>query len=127
MKLKTFKISELKPHEKNPRHHPDSAIAKLPRSIQEFGWTNPVLVSKDGIVLAGHARLKAVEKAGITEVPVIQLDLEGPKADAYLIADNKTQDLTDWDLPLFKVLLQELDDGQLDLTVPASMRTGSKA
>ena len=109
MNLKTVKIAELKPHPKNPRQHPDSAIAKLTRSIQEFGWTNPVLVSKDGFVLAGHARLKAAENAGITEVPVIQLDLEGAKADAYLIADNKTQDLTDWDLPLLKDLLQELD------------------
>jgi len=117
MKLKTVKITELKPHQKNPRQHPDSAIAKLTRSIQEFGWTNPVLVSKDGVVLAGHARLKAAEKAGITEVPVIYLDLEGAKADAYLIADNKTQDLTDWDLPLLKDLLQELDTGEFDLTV----------
>ena len=117
MNLKTVKIAELKPHPKNPRQHPDSAIAKLTRSIQEFGWTNPVLVSKDGFVLAGHARLKAAENAGITEVPVIQLDLEGAKADAYLIADNKTQDLTDWDLPLLKDLLQELDTGEFDLTV----------
>ena len=61
MKLKTVKITELKPHEKNPRQHPDSAIAKLTRSIQEFGWTNPVLVSKDGVILTGHARLKAAE------------------------------------------------------------------
>jgi len=117
MNLKTVKIAELKPHPKNPRQHPDSAIAKLTRSIQEFGWTNPVLVSKDGFVLAGHARLKAAENAGITEVPVIQLDLEGAKADAYLIADNKTQDLTDWDLPLLKDLLQELDTGEFDIEI----------
>jgi len=115
MEIKTVKISELKPHPKNPRVHPDSAIEKLERSIKEFGWTNPILVSKDGYILAGHARLKAAEKAGFEEVPVIYLPLEGAKAEAYLIADNRLQDETDWDLPKLKDLLQELDTGELDL------------
>ena len=108
-------ISELKPHPKNPRVHPDSAIEKLERSIKEFGWTNPILVSADGYILAGHARLKAAEKAGISEVPVIYLPLEGAKAEAYLIADNRLQDETDWDMPKLKDLLQELDTGEFDL------------
>ena len=115
MEIKTVKISELRPHPKNPRVHPDSAIDKLVRSIKEFGWTNPILVSKDGYILAGHARLKAAEKAGIQEVPVIYLELEGAKAEAYLIADNRLQDETDWDMPKLKDLLQELDTGEFDL------------
>ncbi len=115
MEIKTVKISELRPHPKNPRVHPDSAIDKLVRSIKEYGWTNPVLVSADGYVLAGHARLKAAEKAGIKEVPVIYLPLEGAKAEAYLIADNRLQDETDWDYEKLKDLLQELDTGELDL------------
>ena len=115
MQVKTVKISELKPHPKNPRVHPDSAIEKLERSIKEFGWTNPILVSADGYILAGHARLKAAEKAGIEEVPVIYLPLEGAKAEAYLIADNRLQDETDWDYEKLKDLLQELDTGELDL------------
>jgi len=115
MEIKTVKINELKPHPKNPRVHPDSAIDKLVRSIKEFGWTNPILVSADGYILAGHARLKAAEKAGIKEVPVIYLPLEGAKAEAYLIADNRLQDETDWDLPKLKDLLQELDTGEFDI------------
>ncbi len=115
MEIKTVKINELKPHPKNPRVHPDSAIEKLERSIKEYGWTNPVLVSADGYVLAGHARLKAAEKAGIKEVPVIYLPLEGAKAEAYLIADNRLQDETDWDYEKLKDLLQELDTGEFDL------------
>ncbi|HHU83390.1 MAG TPA: site-specific DNA-methyltransferase, partial [Firmicutes bacterium] len=94
---------------------PDGAIDKLVRSIKEYGWTNPVLVSADGYVLAGHARLKAAEKAGIEEVPVIYLPLEGAKADAYLIADNRLQDETDWDYEKLEDLLQELDAGEFDL------------
>jgi DNA modification methylase len=115
MEIKTVKISKLRPHPKNPRVHPDSAIEKLERSIKEFGWTNPVLVSADGYILAGHARLKAAEKAGIQEVPVVYLPLEGAKAEAYLIADNRLQDETDWDLPKLKDLLQELDTGEFDI------------
>jgi len=115
VQVKTVKISELRPHPKNPRVHPDSAIEKLVRSIKEFGWTNPILVSADGYILAGHARLKAAEKAGIEEVPVIYLPLEGAKAEAYLIADNRLQDETDWDLPKLKDLLLELDTGEFDL------------
>ena len=115
MEVKTVKISELKPHPKNPRVHPDSAIEKLERSIKEFGWTNPILVSADGYILAGHARLKAAEKAGISEVPVIYLPLEGAKAEAYLIADNRLQDETDWDYEKLKELLKDLDTGELDL------------
>jgi len=115
MEIKTVKISELKPHPKNPRVHPDSAIEKLERSIKEFGWTNPILVSKEGYILAGHARLKAAEKAGIEEVPVICLPLEGAKAEAYMIADNRLQDETDWDYEKLKDLLQELDAGEFDI------------
>jgi len=117
MEIKTVKINELKPHPKNPRVHPDSAIDKLVRSIKEFGWTNPILVSADGYILAGHARLKAAEKAGIQEVPVVYLPLEGAKAEAYLIADNRLQDETDWDLTKLKDLLQELDTGDFDIEI----------
>ncbi len=115
MEIKTVKINELKPHPKNPRVHPDSAIDKLVRSIKEYGWTNPILVSADGYILAGHARLKAAEKAGIEEVPVIYLPLEGAKAEAYLIADNRLQDETEWDYEKLKDLLQELDTGEFDI------------
>jgi len=112
MKIETVNINSLKPHPKNPRIHPDSALEQLTKSIKEYGWTNPILVSKDGYVLAGHARLKAAEKAGLTEVPIIRLPLSGAKAVAYMIADNKLQDLTDWDFLKLKDLF---DTGGLNM------------
>lgn len=117
MEVKNIKISELKEHPKNPRVHPDSALSKLVRSIKEFGWTNPVLASKDGYILAGHARFKAAKMAGMEEVPVIFLDLEGDKADAYLIADNKIQEETAWDEPLLKELIDSLDKEMFDVSL----------
>src|ERR1035437_1427804 len=117
MNIKTRKISDLKTHPQNPRVHPESALAKLEKSIKEFGWTNPVLLSKDGYVLAGHARLKAAVNAGLTEVPTIMLDLEGEKATAYLIADNKIQEETGWDEEKLALLMQELKDSGFDISL----------
>ena len=117
MQVKTVKISELKPHPKNPRVHPDSAIDKLVRSIKEFGWTNPILASADGYILAGHARLKAAEKAGISEVPVIYLPLEGQKAEAYMIADNRLQEETSWDYEMLANILNDIDAKGLDVQI----------
>jgi len=115
MEIQTIEITKLRPHPQNPRTHPDSAIDKLVKSLTEFGFTNPILVSADNYVLAGHARLKAAQKAGLKEVPVIQLPLKGSKALAYMIADNRLQDETDWDFPLLKDLFGVLDTGELDL------------
>lgn len=117
MEVKNVRLDELKEHPRNPRVHPDSALDKLVKSINEFGWTNPVLVSKDGYILAGHARCKAAQKAGLEEVPVIFLDLEGEKADAYLIADNKIQEETEWDIPLLTDLIKDLGDNGFDVSL----------
>jgi DNA modification methylase len=114
--VKSVKIKDLKPHPKNPRVHPDSALDKLMKSIGQFGFTNPVLASKDGIILAGHARCKAAQKSGIEEVPVIFLDLEGADADAYLIADNKIQEETSWEKETLADLIKELQGLDYDVS-----------
>ena len=116
MQLRNVPIHDLKPHPKNPRVHPESAINKLVTSIKEYGWTSPVLVSKDGFLLAGHARVKAATRAGIETVPAIYLDLEGDKALAYLVADNRLQDETDWDIPMMKDIIEDLMANQYDVT-----------
>ncbi len=117
MEIEFAKVRELRPHPRNPRVHPDSALERLTKSIEEFGWTNPILVSEDGYILAGHARLKAAEKVGLAEVPIIRLPLKGKQAEAYMIADNRTAELTEWDMPKLKDLLEELDIDDFDVTV----------
>jgi ParB-like chromosome segregation protein Spo0J len=115
LEIKKVDISSLKPHPKNPRVHPDSLIGKIQSSIKEFGWTSPILVSADGYILAGHARLKAAHKMGLRQVPVICLPLDGVKADAYMIADNKLQEGSSWDYERLAGLLQDLSDGAVNL------------
>lgn len=117
MKIKHMKADILKPHPKNPRIHPDSAIDKLERSIKEFGWTNPILISADGFVLAGHARLKAAKQAGLEEVPVVELPLEGQKAEAYMIADNRLQEEASWDYEMLANNLNDINAKGLDVQI----------
>ncbi|MCJ7829335.1 MAG: site-specific DNA-methyltransferase [Dehalococcoidia bacterium] len=117
MEIQSIEISKLRPHPQNPRTHPDSAIEKLVKSLKEYGFTNPILISADNYVLAGHARLKAAEKAGLKEVPVIQLSLSGNKALAYMIMDNRVQDETDWDFPKLKDIFGMLDTGEFNLEI----------
>ena len=117
LKIEYLPISQLHPFTGNPRKHPDDAIEKLVASIEHFGWTNPVLVDSAGRVLAGHARLKAAEKAGIDTVPVIRLPLNGHDAELYVIADNKTAELTEWDWSKLGDLFGELDTGDIDLAL----------
>ena len=108
-------IEDLKPYPYNPRIHPDSLIDKLVRSIEAYGWTNPILLDQAGYVIAGNARLKAAIRLGLESVPVITLPLGGDMAAAYAIADNRLQELTSWDLPRLKDLLGDLDTGGFDM------------
>lgn len=123
LKVKIVDIDSLKSHPGNPRIHPDSAIKKLARSIRKFGWTNPVLVSADGYILAGHARLMAARKAGVTEVPVIYLPLKGTKAEAYMIADNRLQEDTMWELETLRMELENLKSNGINLDITGFSET----
>ena len=116
-KIEMVKIRDVMAHPKNPRVHPEELLLKLERSIREFGWTVPILLSADGVLLAGHARLKAAERLGITEVPAVRLLLTGEKADAYLIADNRLQDDSSWDEKVLAGLLADLKGSDFDLSL----------
>jgi len=117
LSIETVAISSLKAHPANPRKHPDRSIEAVARSIEAFGWTNPVLVSADGLILAGHTRIKAAQSRGMTEVPIIRLPLSGAAADAYLVADNQTATLSEWDMPKLTDILSELDAHGFDATL----------
>ena len=109
-------ISKLKFADYNPRVHPEKAIEKLVKSIEFYGFTNPVLVQKKSwTIMAGHLRVKAAAKHGLKEVPAILLDFDDEKAMAYNIADNRLQDETSFDFSSLADLLLDLDTGFFDL------------
>lgn len=91
-------IDSLRAYARNPRLHSDDQVAKLAASLVEFGWTVPVLVDDAGEVIAGHGRLMAARKLGVSRVPVIRLShLTPEQARGYRVADNQLTLLGEWD------------------------------
>ena len=116
MKVEEVRIDSISNHSKNPKQHPEKQLRLLEESIKRFGWTNPVILSADNVILAGHARVKAAISAGNDTVPCIRTKLTGAEADAYLIADNRISDLAPYDRDILAELLGELPDDLAELT-----------
>ena len=97
MKITNKKITELKPYENNPRIN-DHAVEAVANSIKEFGFKVPCVIDKNGVIVAGHTRVKAAKKLGIKTVPcVIADDLTEEQVKAFRLADNKTAEIAEWD------------------------------
>ena len=111
-------LDRLRPYARNAKTHDADQVAMIAASMVEFGWTVPALVSADGELIAGHGRVLAAEKLGLTEVPVIVLEhLTEAQQRAYRIADNKLTELGAWDDNLLSGELQELAAEDFDLSL----------
>ena len=115
MQVETWRIDRLIPYDKNPRLN-DDAVEAVARSIQEFGFRQPIVVDDEGVIIIGHTRLKAARKLGLTEVPVhVARGLSPEKIKALRIADNKTAEIAEWNLELLPIELSELQGMDFDL------------
>ena len=116
MKVTQRDIDSITPYDKNPRVN-DDAVDKVAASLKEFGFRQPIVVDKEGVVIVGHTRLKAAKQLGMTKVPVHVADLKPEQARAYRVADNQTATLAGWDDELlYQEMLDIKDDGtDLDL------------
>lgn len=116
LKIEQRAIDALIPYVRNARTHSDEQVAQLAASIKEFGWTNPILVDGENGIIAGHGRLQAARKMGLSEVPVIELaDLTDAQRRAYILADNRLALNAGWDFDMLAVELDELRDADFDL------------
>lgn len=116
MKLETRSISQIKPYERNPRVIPAKAVKAVAKSIERFGWQQPIVVDADGVIIAGHTRYKAAKYLNLETVPVaIADDLTPEQARAYRIADNKTAEAAKWNLDLLPEEIAPIED-QFDFT-----------
>ena len=117
LQVAAWPVEKLIPYARNARTHSDEQIAQIAASIAEFGWTNPILAGSDGILIAGHARLLAARKLGMTEVPVIVLDhLTETQRRALVIADNQLAlSGSGWNEELLRVELEALKEEGFDL------------
>lgn len=109
MKVTEISIDKLIPYWNNAREN-DNTIERLVKSIQEYGFNTPLVVNKDMVLITGHARLKALRKLGIKTVPCVVLNLTDEQAKKYRIADNKIQELTEWNEEALFKELREIGD-----------------
>ena len=115
---KVIGIDSLVPYANNSRTHSPEQVDQIAASIREFGFTNPVLVDEKGTLIAGHGRLLAAHKLGITEVPSIELaNLTEIQKKAYIIADNKLALNAGWDDEMLKLELTNLAEVDFDLSL----------
>ncbi|MAS82734.1 MAG: hypothetical protein CMF45_08595 [Legionellales bacterium] len=110
---KLVAVKDIKPNPKNPNIHPKQQIELLAKVLQETGWRAPIVVSnRSGLVVKGHGRLAAAQRAGMKEVPVDFQDYESADEErADLLADNKLAELSDTDKDLVKSLLGDFSEG----------------
>jgi DNA modification methylase len=108
-------VGALKPDPRNARTHPKRQIEQLVRSIQEFGFTNPILIDEADVLIAGHGRLRAARELGLTEVPTITLEgLSEAQKKALRLADNKIALNAGWDLEILKLELEDIGTVDVD-------------
>lgn len=109
LKVQYWPIDDVKPYQNNPRNN-DDAVEYVTNSIREFGWQQPIVVDKDGTIIAGHTRLKAAKLLGMETVPVVVADnLTPSQANAYRLADNKVAEAATWDIEALAVELEGLE------------------
>jgi hypothetical protein len=111
-------VVALLPFARNSRTHTQEQIDQIVGSIKRFGWTNPVLVNAEGVIIAGHARVLAARKLGLAEIPVIVLaHLSEDEQRALVIADNKLALNAGWDEEILREQLQVIEASGFDMNL----------
>lgn len=110
MQIEYKKLSELNPYKNNPRKN-DQAVDAVANSIREFGFKVPVVIGKNGEIIAGHTRYKSAKKLKLKEIPcIIADDLTEEQIKAFRLADNKVGELADWDLDMLDIELDGITE-----------------
>jgi ParB-like chromosome segregation protein Spo0J len=109
-------LKKLTPYINNARTHSNEQVEQIAYSIQEFGFTNPVLIDESGVIIAGHGRVMAAKQLSIEQVPCVILDgLSELQKRAYVLADNRIAENAAWNEALLKSELEELDLAGFDM------------
>lgn len=111
-------VADLIPYARNSRTHDKDQVSQIVASIKEFGFTNPILIDDEGLIIAGHGRVQAAQKLNLKTVPTICLDyLTEAQKKAYVIADNRLALNAGWDFDMLKVELNDLNDLEFDVSL----------
>src|SRR6202171_6313007 len=117
-RVERWPVVKLVPNARNARTHSDEQIAQLAASIEEWGWTIPVLVDEAGCIIAGHGRVMAAHRLGLEDVPVmVAAGWSDTKKRAYMLADNKLTLNADWDIDRLEIEIAELRASDFDISL----------
>lgn len=118
MRIEKVNINDITMYENNAKEHPEWQVEQIKKSIQEFGFNDPIAIDEKGIIIEGHGRFLALKDLGYTEIEVIRLNhlTEEQKA-AYSIAHNKLTMNTDFDLETLKYEINKLQNEEFDLSL----------
>jgi len=115
-KVEHLSIEALSPYPRNARTHSKSQIREIARSIERFGFTNPVLIDEAGQIIAGHGRIAAARLLGMKRVPTLRIDhLTEAEKRAYILADNRLAEKAGWDRDTLAIELQALIDADFEV------------
>lgn len=110
LQVEWVSVGSIKPYSRNAKKHTAEQVERVANSIREFGWQQPIVVDKDGVVVIGHARLKAAKKLGLDSVPVVHADdLSPEQVRALRLVDNKTNESA-WDTSKLNLELSAIED-----------------
>jgi len=110
------KVADIIPYDRNPKIHPDSQIEQLANSIREWGWTIPILIDEENMVIAGHGRLFAAQKLEMEDVPCLVVSgWSDEQKKAYVIADNKLAETSEWDSDFYFSELKAINEAGFNL------------
>jgi len=116
--IEKISVDKLIPYARNARTHSDEQVAQIAASIREFGFNNPILIADDNTIIAGHGRVMAARKLGLTDAPCIRLShLSETQRKAYILADNKLALNAGWENSLLSVELEELIGSGFDISL----------
>ena len=121
MQVKMRPINELIPFEKNPRKN--QKVGKIAQSIKEYGFTQPIVVDEEDVVIIGHTRLMASKELGLKNVPVVTQKLNDEQIKALRIADNRLNEDSEWDYFLLGDELKQLLNLKFDLELTGFEKT----
>ena len=119
MKIETLQIKDLTPDPQNARLHDDKNLKAIQGSLKEFGQRKPIVISADGVIVAGNGTVEAAKRLGWLEIQAVRVpeDWTPNQIKAFALADNRTAELASWDIHVLDEQLWELEQEELDVTV----------
>ena len=118
MYIEKIKLSEIKEYENNAKEHPEWQVEQIKKSIEMFGYNDPIAIDENNMIIEGHGRFLALKSLGYTEIDVLRLTgLAEEQKNAYSIVHNKLTMNTDFDIEKLKFAFNELQIADFDLSI----------